>query len=389
MTQDHLDPSAIDLVSIELARFKAVFKSRPVTLKPFNAVIGRNGSGKSTLIEALQWMDATLRRDAVEACKRYSGIHDLLNLRSQAAPAYFEVKSAWKIQDKSWKYHLKVQEDPLDGRTPLITGERLYRKLRSGLSTEISEPESSDRLTLSRPPSAAKNATLLKAFWKNAVFLRLSPAGLAEGSLARRSTTDPLLDEQGRNLPALLNELTIAQKQDLVQLVKSVLNDIENITVSGNTKGRNETVHYELHERMPYQGRTGKTLFPIPAWMLSEGTRRITAIFALLVHDPAPSLLCIEEVENGLDPWSVIRVLSHLQSAASSRGIQVIITTHSPWVLDHVPLDSIIHVQRESGSTVYSRFCEMPNVQRYAPDIPAGTRYIEEGLAGPVGVHRV
>lgn len=384
MTQDSIDPTGVDLVSIELGRFKAVFKSRPVTLQAFNAVIGRNGSGKSTLIEALQWVDATLRRDAVEACKRYFGIHDLLNLRSQATPAYFEIKTVWKVQDKTWKYNLKVQEDPSDGRTPLITEERLYRKLRSGLSTEISNPEATDRLSLSRPPASAQNAASLRAFWKNAVFLRLSPVGLAQGSLARRSTTDPLLDEEGRNLPALLNELTFEQKRELVHLVTSVLNDIEDVTVSGSSTGRNETVHYVLHERMPYQGRTGRTLFPIPAWMLSEGTRRITAIFALLVHDPAPSLLCIEEVENGLDPWSVIKVLQHLQSAASSRGIQVVITTHSPWVLDHVPLDSIIHVQRQSGSTVYSRFCDLPNVRRYSPDIPAGTRYTLEGLAGPI-----
>lgn len=370
------------LHSVELLRFKAVFKSPPVLLRDFNVIIGRNGSGKSTLIESLQWLDVAIRRDAIEACRRYFGIHDLLNLRSQANPPYFELKTNWLIEKKQWKYSIKVQEDPEDERTPIIVDECFRRTRNAKQELEIREPESSDRLSLSRP--VGYNAKRLRDYWRDAVFLRLSPAGLAQGSLARRSTSDPLLDEEGKNLPALLNELTEEQKEELVRLVSSVLKDIVDVTVSGNTKRRNETIHYSLHERMPYRGRNGLSRFPIPAWMLSEGTRRITAIFALMVHDPAPSLLCIEEIENGLDPWSVIKVLQHLQSAATERNTQVIVTTHSPWVLDHVSLDSIIHVRRENGSTVYERFADLPNVSNYRYDIPAGTRYIEEGLAGPL-----
>ncbi len=111
--------------------------------------------------------------------------------------------------------------------------------------------------------------------------------------------------------------------------------------------------------------------------MLSEGTRRITAILALLHRDPPPSLLCIEEVENGLDPWTVQAVLGHLRSAAD-RGVQVVVTTHSPWLLDHVPIDSIIQVRRKDGDTIYERFAERPEVKAYDPRVPAGTRYVNE-----------
>lgn len=369
----------VDLLSIDVSRFKAAFRPGPIRLQGFNVVIGRNGSGKSTLIEALQWIDATLRRDAVEACRRYFGIHDLLNLRSQATPPYFEINTTWRVDRQKWSYSLKVREDS-DGRTPIVETERLKSRHRVGPDIEISSPESSDRLALSRPPSGSVAAPLLRDFWRQAVFLRLSPGSLAQGSLARRSTTDPLLDEEGRNLPALLNELGPEERSELIRLVTSVLADIKDVTVTGTSAGRNEVVHYLLHEKMPYRGRTGTSLFPIPAWMLSEGTRRITAIFALLVHKPAPSLLCLEEVENGLDPWSVIKVLRHLQSAAAQSGTQVIVTTHSPWVLDHVPLDSIIYVQRKVGGSEYKRFIDLPAVSQYPADVPAGTRYTLAGL---------
>jgi predicted ATPase len=135
-------------------------------------------------------------------------------------------------------------------------------------------------------------------------------------------------------------------------------------------------VHYSLLEEMHFPGLGGKEQqFPIPAWMLSEGTRRITAILALLVRDPPPTLLCIEEIENGLDPWTVKAILRHLQDAAS-RGTQVLLTTHSPWVLDDVPMDSILLVRRRGGDTQYEHFASLPEVREFDDSVPAGTRYV-------------
>jgi predicted ATPase len=215
----------------------------------------------------------------------------------------------------------------------------------------------------------------LEEFWARAVFLRLSPNRLAHGSLATRKSFEPLLDEEGQTLPALLNELTPEQRSDLVHAIQEILPGIEDVRVS--SAERDARVHYELLEKMPYQGRGGISTFPIPSWMLSEGTRRITAILALLVREPAPSLLCIEEIENGLDPWTVREILRHLQSAAD-RGTQVILTTHSPWVLDDVPIDSILQVRRVDGDTRYEHFASRPEIQAYDPSVPAGTRYVNE-----------
>ncbi len=129
---------------------------------------------------------------------------------------------------------------------------------------------------------------------------------------------------------------------------------------------------------MPFRGRTGRKNIRIPAWILSEGTRRITAIVSLLQHRPPPTFLCIEEIENGLDPWTVVAVLKELQSA-SDQGIQVTVTTHSPWLLDHVQTADIIHVERQEGETVYTRFAERAEVQAYQGRVPPGAIYVTEG----------
>ena len=381
--------------------FKAAYEPRPIPLQPFNVIIGRNGSGKSTLLEALQWIDTTMRRDAREASDRYHGIRDLVNLRSRSAVPSFGITLTWSPGAdgaRSLRYQLEVQEDQETARianetlTFLDNSEntrpRLISTLGPGDRTVWLEPESlglsmhePDRLALAwvdniKMADPADSLRFVSEFWRRAVFLRLSPSRLQEGSPATRRSFEPLLDEEGQNLPALLNELSDEQRAALVEAISEILPGIRDVTVSSAEAGRGEThVHYSLLEEMYFPGGAGKKPFPIPAWMLSEGTRRITAILALLVRDPAPTLLCIEEIENGLDPWTVKAILRHLQDAAS-RGTQVLLTTHSPWVLDDVPMDSILLVRRRGGDTQYEHFASLAEVREYNDSVPAGTRYV-------------
>jgi predicted ATPase len=392
------------LVEVKLERFKAAFKPKPIALRTFNLVIGRNGSGKSTLLEALQWLDTTLRGDARRASDRYNGARDLINLRSSRL--FFEITLTWAGEaspSPRLRYRVKVNVDEKTG-TPVIAEESLVSSGKRGkaqeaflrttkggerlltpsgkegsLNVTVREP---DRLALGLVGSASigqprPELSLLQDFWTRAVFLRLSPNRLAYGSLATRKSFEPLLDEEGQNLPALLNELSGEQRDNLVSSIQEILPGIRDVAVSSAELGRDTRVNYSLLEKMPYRGRAGRREFPIPAWMLSEGTRRITAIMALLVRDPAPSLLCIEEIENGLDPLTVQAVLRHLQSAAS-RGTQIILTTHSPWVLDYIPIDSILQVRRIEGDTQYEHFASRPEIQAFDPSVPAGTRYVNE-----------
>jgi predicted ATPase len=399
----------LHLTNVKVERFKAAFNPEPVPLRPFNLILGRNGSGKSTLLEALQWIDGTLRQDARTALQRYFGIAPVVNVRSQ--DTFFQFGLTWKSDDaNTLTYRVKVVQGS-DGVTPLISKENLElrtpeKKKRVLLKTseeanvrsdrpgvrivypsesrfmrEVNDP---DRLALGQagnmlPPGTTFKDRLvlpaIKEFWENAVFLRLSTSRLAAGSPAKRKSFEPLLDEEGTNLPALLNELNRDQISDLVERIKQVLKGIEQVKVSKPRAGQQENVNYALKERMPYRGRNGSHLFDIPSWMLSEGTRRITAIFALLAHDPPPSLLCIEEVENGLDPWTVLHVLNALRSAVDA-GTQVIVTSHSPWLIDHVDLQDILYVERVKGTTEYRRFADKDEAKNFAKEVPGGARYV-------------
>lgn len=68
-------------------------------------------------------------------------------------------------------------------------------------------------------------------------------------------------------------------------------------------------------------------------------------------------------------------ILRHLQDAAD-RGTQVLLTTHSPWVLDDVPMESILLVRRRGGDTQYEHFASLDEVKAFNDSVPAGTRYV-------------
>jgi predicted ATPase len=401
---------ALLLRSVELERFKGVFESGPIPLQPFTVLVGRNGSGKSTLLEALQWVDTALRWDARVACARYGGLHDLIHVRSRESPRHFSMRLQWGQQGEAplgttkLEYRLEVQEqrrrldtlphivrEELSGSLPsgdggavapvfigtLERGERVLYPEELPLSRMVEDPE---RLALGmlggvrrRGPGGAPRQVL--DFWERAVFLRLSPQRLVADSQPYRKSFEPLLDEAGNMLPALLNELKPAQRKELLELLRGIFENLTGMEVIRSRQTLEEAVNFLLKERMTYAGLKRQGVFPLPAWVLSEGTRRLVAICALLVHQPPPSLLCIEEIENGLDPWTVIYVLRLLQSAAA-RGTQVLLTTHSPWLLDHVPLEAILYVQRLNGETHYSRFASRKEVQDFSASVPPGAAYV-------------
>lgn len=375
---------------MSLHRFKAAYNLADVPLRPFNVIIGRNASGKSTLLEALQWLDTAVRQTTNVACDRYNGISDLINHRFSTTRDFAVVLRLESEGGSFARYTCRIaaadaqatvaEEELRIGASHQKTGKRVLNTNEVGVRiVGSSRIVADDRLALSRIDELVANTSLpitgedIADFWKNSVFLRLEPTDRTQNPPLRRGSLDPLLDEIGAKLIPLIEELDGDGRQDLADMLHSVLPDIQGVEVF--MRGPRPS-HYALHEDIVYRGIKGSKVFPIPSWMLSEGTRRMTAIFALLAHRPGPSLLCIEEVENGLDPISVRKVLGHLKEA-SLRGVQVIVTTHSPWLLDDVDLEDVLVVRRRRGETTYTRLQDDPVSQRSDPRVRPGGRYID------------
>ncbi len=62
------------------------------------------------------------------------------------------------------------------------------------------------------------------------------------------------------------------------------------------------------------------------------------------------ALILIDEVEAGLHPWVQQLLMLHLQQLALRNDLQIIVTSHSPVVLDSVPLNGKIFLDRDDVS---------------------------------------
>ena len=88
----------------------------------------------------------------------------------------------------------------------------------------------------------------------------------------------------------------------------------------------------------------------------SDGTIRLLALLTALLQEPAPSLIGLEEPELAIHPGAMA-VLSDTMTEAALRG-QVLVATHSPDLIDRLPIESIRAVTAEGGATKVGRVSE-------------------------------
>ena len=89
---------------------------------------------------------------------------------------------------------------------------------------------------------------------------------------------------------------------------------------------------------------------------MSDGTLRFLAILTALLTRPQASLLVIEEVDNGLHPSRANLLLDMLKAVGMQRGVDVLVTTHNPALLDAMGTEMVpfITVANRDPSTGYS-----------------------------------
>jgi predicted ATPase len=129
-------------------------------------------------------------------------------------------------------------------------------------------------------------------------------------------------------------------EEDLVAIVPSVSKIVFNKL--GGTD--DSTYSIELEEK----GLSGTTRLA----EASFGTVRALALLAML-HDPnPPRLTCVEEIDHGLHPHALDRIVERMRSA--SRRTQLLVVTHSPALANRLHPHELVVCERnvEEGSSL-------------------------------------
>ena len=171
-------------------------------------------------------------------------------------------------------------------------------------------------------------------------FYRLFPDDLRKRQAPRG--TD-LLDEDGSNLASILKEMDKSDSLYLGEIKTALGNVVPGLSDLKIPLSRGIPV-VEVRYRA---GGKPRSTFDLS--QESDGTVRLLGLLTALYQERPPSLIGIEEPELTIHPGA-LAVLADVMVEAKLRT-QVIVTTHSPDLIDRLPIESLRAVQIEDGCT--------------------------------------
>lgn len=93
---------------------------------------------------------------------------------------------------------------------------------------------------------------------------------------------------------------------------------------------------------------TGGTAGDVSGFHMGAGETTIVEL--LKIDPPSHSLVLIDEIETSLHPRAQRRLLRDLAELCRLRELQIILTTHSPYILDELPQDARAYIMTTAGS---------------------------------------
>jgi predicted ATPase len=322
--------------SVTFRNFKAL-RNTSVALSPFNLVIGPNGSGKSSLIQALLHLKnlATL---PVNSSSPFPGRAEALEITFRFAPPFSDIEVRLRCSGE-------VVCDLLEVSGPGAARWSALRDELAKLSTFVF-----DHHAMARGSATGMDEALL------------TDGGNLPGVLARRRRLHP--------------QSYVAVEADFCRLFP----EFSGLDVHANGDGRDVL--------SAILGDGGGS---VAAENLSQGTLYTLAMLAL-AHDPAPpSCLCIEELDRGIHPRMLREIrdalyrLSYPSSFGSEKPpVQVVATTHSPYLLDLFrdhPQEVVI-AQKEGQAARFERLADRSDLSELLQEATLGDIWYAGILGG-------
>lgn len=320
-------------------------------------LVGPNSSGKSTLLYGLSFI-SQVTRGKLRAL--FSGTRDVRRLRSGGATEAMQL--AIRAQNG---VELRLAAEPADDDTSFRVS------LTSGAKEQSwrSPGEPPDPPLSLRPES--------RFFWPS-VHLRFRSEALAAPSEAV-AEGESRLHFDGAGLPTVLAHLANTDPKRLQAIVESVrslvplvqetrqtLRQWEPSRVDGRDGREAPTLRYMLEVKMTGAGW-------VPADLLSEGTLFAFGIHAVLQQPRPPRILLMDDIDRGLHPKAQRALIQQLQKISTSGGPQIVLSTHSPYVLDELPAESVRVVRSDrSGGTHVRALVLHPEWQEWESSMTSG-----------------
>lgn len=402
------------LRELQIHNYKSL-RDIAISPSPLTVLVGPNAAGKSNFCDALDFLGEAYRLGLEIAVARKGGYENICyrRVRRSKAPIRFQIEFELDWDEWRWpflfrkhevfehsitafKHTFEIGVESESIKAPFyIVSESLEVRLKRKSGPQLRLPlldDGLDQSILMACSREGKNIThldfqglkeLTEIGEEPPVFLALSPdltreelkgqlpetefllsfvfRGLWGGSPFQRTigsvrvfqlsprncresgvpTPNPELDRFGGNLPAVVEYLKSHFQERYYMLLETVrrvmptLQDLETQYTHRKTLGL--LVSEEGFGR------------PWAAEDVSDGTIQTVALLVAAL-DPRTHIVAIEEPENSVHPWAIRNFINVAREA--SRSKQVILTTHSPVLIDKLKPSELWVVRRPEAETM-------------------------------------
>lgn len=339
---------------VQLRNFKS-FERAVVDLEPLTVLVGPNGSGKSNFVEALVFLQECLTEGLEKALRHRATPHPYWELGARDEPLV-ALRVTLDLEDGAVADYA-VELSSLWNDRKHITRERCWVRDRSGRGAvfEIRAGSFVQAIPGIRPQVASDRLALLvasateefRAVYDFLSSIRRHSISVEAIQSQARLDTGEILEPDGSNAASVLKALQEDHPETKALLVRLLGRAVEGIRDIRAEQSNGQLLLRFLKD----------IGLPQPAWFfewdMSDGTIRLLGLLLAVYQPNRPSLLAIEEPEATVHPAIAELVLQVLADAAADR--QVLITTHSPDILDSKELreEQIrVVVQRHGRSIV-------------------------------------
>ena len=374
----------MELKSITIRNFKALQNIHLTEIPNFVVLVGANGSGKSTLFDVFGFLRDALKGNVRQALDARGRFPEVVTRGHENDSILVELQVGLPIAGRSRlvTYHLEVG---LSNGRPVVIHEFLRYKrgrygapfyfldFRNGSGFAIRNEEDFDKPDeeLQREEQQLESPDIL-AIKGLGQFQRFRAASALRQLLenwhvsdfhisaarGRKEATGVMehLSETGENLPRVAQYLYENHRA----IFKTILTRMQQ-RVPG-ISGVEPELTQDGYLILRFRDGTFKT--PFLDRYVSDGTIKMFA-YLVLLHDPKPHpLLCIEEPENQLYPTLMSELAEEFRDYAR-RGGQVMVSTHSPDLLNAVRLEEVLWLVKKDGLSEIRRAQDDPQVTRY------------------------
>ncbi|AZZ39076.1 ATPase [Acidipropionibacterium jensenii] len=401
------------ITHIHAARFRSL-RDVTVPLGAFTVLIGSNGSGKTNVLNVLRFLGDTSEVDLAATIERWGGMDRIRSAaRGINANAFVKLGIDGQISEHSLnapdEYQLEFKRNPQGGvtRKEQLTFKRLPGRGRritvkgveytlvddkEGSGTQLAQQEGSFRddatTALATLPKfgadqGGQGIADIADFLQRLFIFEPSVDAIREptrapATLPDEEDTEARLRPDAANLGVFLVWLRNHHKESFDRLIEDLcacvpgVESVEFRNIGGNAAA--------IEVRIQESGLKRS----IPLADASWGTVRLLALLAVL-HYPRPHrLIAIEELDAGLHPYALDRLVDRMREA--SKTTQILVASHSPTLVNRLQPAEMVICDRdaETGESKIPSISQaaIAEALQKAPDFGPGELWFSGALGG-------